>query len=344
MGSVKRRSDKRPTIRDVAEAAGVSKSLVSRAFVEPRRVSADSLEKIMAAASELGFRPSWSARTLNNANGGFTGIVVADLYSAALAPIVIGASRRLDEAGHEVLLSSASLSEPGSDAVLEPASIAFLGDLRPAQLLIVGAVLDMSALSAFAARVPTVVAGAHEVDIPSIAEVFTNDEQGLDLSIEHLNSLGHRRIAHLAGIGAVGASRASAYRRAMTASGLTDEIQVEQADFEERAGFQAMRRLLACAKPPTAVTAAGDAAALGAIAAIRDAGAEVAVVGYGNTPTAAFHLADLTSVEPANQSIGARAAEVLLAGQPEPGEPMQQLRVDPTLVVRSSSLCGAQQS
>lgn len=317
--------------------AGVSKSLVSRAFVEPRRVGAHSLEKIMAAATELGFRPSWSARTLNNSDGGFTGIVVADLYSAALAPIVIGASRRFDEAGLEVLLSPASFSEPGADAVLESASIAFLGDLRPARLLIVGAVVDMSALEALAARIPTVVAGARDVGIPGVAEVFTNDDRGLDLSISHLVSEGHRRIAHLAGIGKVGAARAAAYRRAMVGHDLAAEIRVEHSDFEERAGFHAMRRLLAEAEPPTAVTAAGDSAAIGALAAIRAAGAQIAVVGYGNTPAASFHLADLSSVDPGNQTIGARAAEVLLDETTEAGEGSRQMRVEPSLVVRSSS-------
>lgn len=328
---------KKPTVRDVAVAAGVSKSLVSRAFVNPRKVGEESLEKIMTAASELGFRPSWSARTLNNPDGGFTGIVLADLYSASLAPIAIGASRRLDEAGHEVLLSSASFSEPGADAVLERASIAFLGDLRPAKLLIVGAVVDMSLLAGLAAGVPTVVAGSRDVDIATIAEVFTDDDVGLDLVIDHLQSRGHRRIAHIAGIGNVGRTRSAAYSKAMTAHALSGEIRIEQADFEERGGYQAMQRLLQSAEPPTAVAAAGDAAAIGALAAIRQEGVDIAVVGYGNTPAAAYRLADLTSVEPRNQVIGARAAEALLAGGGAATGGPQQVRVEPTLVVRSSS-------
>lgn len=328
---------KKPTVRDVAVAAGVSKSLVSRAFVNPGNVGAESLEKIMNAASDLGFRPSWSARTLNNADGGFTGIVLADLYSASLAPIAIGASRRLDEAGHEVLLSSASFSEPGADAVLERASIAFLGDLRPAKLLIVGAVVDMSLLAGLAAGVPTVVAGSRDVGISTIAEVFTDDDVGLDLVIAHLLSHGHRRIAHIAGIGNVGRTRGAAYARAMVAHGLGGHIRIEQADFEERGGYQAMQRLLKRAEPPTAVAAAGDAAAIGALAAIRQEGVDVAVVGYGNTPAAAYHVTDLTSIEPHNQVIGARAAEALMTKCDAPANEPQQVRIEPSLIVRSSS-------
>lgn len=304
--------------------------------MEPQRVGADSLEKIMSAATDLGFRPSWSARTLNNSTGGFTGIVVADLYSPALAPISIGASRLIEGAGGDVLLSSASLSEPGADAALESASIAFLGDLRPERLMIVGAVADMSLFATLASRVPTVVAGSRDVDIPAVAEVFTDDEVGLDLAVEHLRSLGHTRIAHIAGIGRVGEARASAYVDAMRAHGLTEDVLIEYADFEERAGYRAMRALLEADQPPTAVVAAGDPAAFGALAASREAGVRVAVVGYGNTPAASFHLADLTSVDPDNQTIGARAAEELLAAD-SVGARLSQIRVLPTLVVRSSS-------
>lgn len=300
-------------------------------------MSAASLDKIMRAATELGFRPSWSARTLNNSSGGFTGIVVADLYSPALAPISIGASRLLQGVGGEVLLSSASMSEPGADAALESSSIAFLGDLRPSRLLIVGAVADMSMFASLASQVPTVVAGSRDVDIPAIAEVFTDDDIGLDLTIEHLLALGHERIAHIAGIGPVGRARESAYRRSMVAHGLADHMLVEQADFEERAGYRATRALLAAERPPTAVTTAGDLAAIGALAAIAEIDAQVAVVGYGNTAASAFHLVGLTSVDPRNQMIGERAAEVFLSPDSTGAQRLSQIRVAPTLVVRSSS-------
>lgn len=327
---------KRPTIRDVAAAAGVSKSLVSRAFVDPDRVGARSLKRIRDAAAELGFRPSWSARTLNSPNGGFIGILVSDLYSAALAPIVIGAYRRLEQGGHEVLLSVASLSEPGADQTLEEAQIGFLHDLRPASLLIVGAVHDMHSLKPLASRVPTVVAGARDVDLPVAAEVFTDDDAGMDAVVTHLVGLGHRDIAHIAGIGRVGRGRARAYQRAMAAHGLQSLARVEWDDFEEHAGYRAARRLLAADNPPTAITAAGDPAAAGALAAVRRAGADVSVVGYGNAPIADYQLTRLTTVDPDNQSIGATAAEALLAAGPG-DHAHRQIRVRPRLVQRSTT-------
>lgn len=327
----------RPTIRDVAAVAGVSKSLVSRAFASPGRVGEDSLRRIMEAADQLGFRPSWPARALNSSDGGFTGIVVSDLYSPALAPIVIGAHRRLEAAGRRVLLCSASLNQPGADRALEKAAIAFLGDLRPQSLLIVGAVRDESSLEPLGKLEPTVIAGTRDAGIAAAAEVSTDDEAGMLAVIDHLAGLGHRRIAHTSGIGRVGAARARAYEHAMESRGLAGHILIDRADFEEEAGYAAARRLLALPEPPTAIATAGDHAALGVLAAVREEGSGTSVVGYGNAPASAYHLARLTTVDPDNQAIGAAAAEALLDADPTHGFPPQQIRVAPRLVERSTT-------
>jgi DNA-binding LacI/PurR family transcriptional regulator len=159
----------------------------------------------------------------------------------------------------------------------------------------------------------------------------------MDLVVEHLTGLGHTRIAHLAGIGHVGAARSKAYVRAMDVRGLGLQAHVEPADFEEAAGYAAACRLLDTAEPPTAISAAGDPAAIGALAAVRERGAEVSVVGYGNAPSSAYHLVQLTTVDPDNQAIGAQAAETLLrarTGRPKHG---QHLHVPPRLILRSTT-------
>jgi DNA-binding LacI/PurR family transcriptional regulator len=328
---------KRPTIRDVAAEAGVSKSLVSRAFVDPQRVGSDSLRRINEAADRLGFAPSWSARTLNGPDGGFVGILVSDLYSPALAPMVIGAYRRLKAEGLDVLLSAASLSEPGVDRTLEEAPIAFLRGLRPSSLIVIGGVHDMSTLRPLAATIPTVVAGVRDVDLDSTTEVFTDDDAGMDLVVEHLTGLGHENIAHLAGIGSVGAARSQAYAHAMEVRGLGRHVRVEQADFEEAAGYAAACRLLDAPNPPTAITAAGDPAGIGALAAVRERGTDTSVVGYGNAPSSAYRLVQLTTVDPDNQAIGARAAETLLRSRTDQPRHGKQLHVPPRLILRSTT-------
>lgn len=317
--------------------AGVSKSLASRAFVNPGRVGAQSLKRIREAADDLGYRPNWSARTLNSSDGGFVGIVISDLYSPALAPIVIGAQRHLESAGLNVVIAAASLSEPGTHNTLEEAPIAFLGDLRPSRLLIIGGVRNMESLTPLASRIPTVVAGSRDSGIPAVAEVFTDDESGMDEVIGHLKGLGHRRIAHLAGIGKVGEARKQAYEHAMVKQGLSAETTVELADFEEDSGYEGTRRLLALSVPPTAIVAAGDPAAVGALAAVRESNQSMSIVGYGNVRVANFQLTRLTTVDPNNQYIGAVASDELLkASSAGDGNP-RQIRIRPNFVKRATT-------
>lgn len=292
---------------------------------------------ILDAAAQLGYRASWSARTLNAANGGFTGIVIADLYSPAFAPIVVGAYKRLGQAGRQVLMSVTSLSEPGGGRQLEDAAVAFLGDLRPDSMIVVGSVRDMSLLEPLAKQVPTVVAGARPVDLTTTAKVFTDDRAGLRMGIEHLVELGHRRIAHISGIGRVGDARARAYVDAMKGFGLQTEVRVEPSDFEEGAGYHSVLRLLDSPTPPTAITAAGDHAAIGGLAALRDRGrTDVSIVGYGDAPVAAFHLARLTTIRPDNDGIGAAAADSVLGATAEE-RPGSEIRIPPTLIIRAST-------
>lgn len=333
-------SHNRATIRDVAIESGLSKSLVSRAFVNPERVGSESLETIMRAAEKLDFQPSWSARTLNAHTGGFTGIVIADLYSPAFAPIVAGAYRTLVEAGHEVLLAVASLSPPAGHRSLEDPTIAFLGGLRPESLIIVGSVPDMSSLEPIAKQVPTVVAGARDVSISTNAEIFSDDVSGFEQSIGHLAGLGHKRIAHISGSGKIGSARARAYEKAMAKYGLQEYTRVVQGDFEEPTGYKTAMSLLSCADRPTAITAASDHSALGALGAIRKLGAlEVSVVGYGDAPAASFHLADLTTVRANNEAIGNLAAEGLIESRGDASVAMTpvQVRVSPSLILRTTT-------
>jgi len=167
--------------------------------------------------------------------------------------------------------------------------------------------------------------------------VFTDDDAGLSVVVDHLAELGHRQIAHISGIGRVGEARATAYERAMEGHGLSEHVRIDQADFEEVAGYEAAQRLLTLSDPPTAITTAGDPAALGVLAAVREMGARTSVVGYGNALASAYRIAQLTTIDPNNQAIGATAAEVLLETDGARGAPARQIRIAPVLVERSTT-------
>lgn len=332
-------SQKRVTIRDVAAAAGVSKSLVSFVYADPNRVSKEKRELVLATAAELGFRPNWAARSLAASDGGFIGVLMADLHSPAFAEIVDGARSRLKANGRTPLMTSTHLVETDNVTALDPSAVTFFGDLRPQGMLIVGGVPDMSAVHALAETVPTVVAGASLEAVPSVATVRTDDMAGMTAAVRHLKDLGHRDIAHLGGAGGrISELRAQAYVDAMRTHGLTDQVRIEPADFSESAGYQAVSRLLDNGTSFTAISAVSDYAAIGALAALAERGrSDVSVIGYGDTEVAGFAYIGLTTLRPGNTAIGERAAQELLDAESARGSGGWVVLLPPELVARRTT-------
>jgi LacI family transcriptional regulator len=186
------------------------------------------------------------------------------------------------------------------------------------------------------------VAGAGGQGLGRADVVRSDDAAGSGLVVDHLVARGHRRIAHLGGVGGeVADERAAGYRAAMARHGLADRRRVEACDFTAEAGHAAALRLLEDGDRATAITVVNDLAAVGALAGAMEAGvpvpAELAVTGYDDTFLAAIPQVSLTTVNPDNQQIGAAAAERLLRriGRPD-AEPVTEL-VPPRLVARASS-------
>jgi DNA-binding LacI/PurR family transcriptional regulator len=327
------------TIRDVAAAAGVSKSLVSFVYADPNRVSKEKRELVLATAAELGFRPNWAARSLAASDGGFIGVLMADLHSPAFAEIVDGARTRLKASGRTPLMTSTHLVETDNVTALDPSAVTFFGDLRPQGMLIVGGVPDMSAVHALAETVPTVVAGASLEAMPSVATVRTDDMAGMTAAIRHLKELGHSEIAHIGGAGGrISELRAQAYVDAMRAHGLAESVRVEAADFSESEGYRAVSRLLDSGAHFTAVSAVSDYAAIGALAALSERGRpEVSVIGYGDTAVAGFAYIGLTTLRPGNTAIGERAAQELLDAETSGGSGGWVVLLPPDLITRRTT-------
>lgn len=331
--------DKRVTIRDVAAAAGVSKSLVSFVYADPNRVSKEKRELVLATAAELGFRPNWAARSLAASDGGFVGVLMADLHSPAFAEIVDGARTRLKESGRTPLMTSAHLVETDNVTALDASAVTFFGDLRPQGLLIVGQVPDMSAVHALVETIPTVVAGGSLEHVPAVATVRTDDMAGMTAAIGHLKMLGHKHIAHIGGVGGrISELRAQAYSDAMRVQGLAASICVESADFSEAAGYRATLSLLDSSAPVTAITAVSDYAAVGALAALAERGrSEVSVIGYGDTQVAGFAYVGLSTLRPGNSVIGERAAQELLDAESSSGSDGWVVLLPPELITRRTT-------
>ncbi|MEU5595878.1 LacI family DNA-binding transcriptional regulator [Streptomyces sp. NPDC020298] len=300
-----------PTIRDVAERAGVSKSLVSLVLRGSGQVRPEKREAVLRAVRELGYRPNAAARSLSEQRTRTVGVLLNDLRNPWYVDLLDGLNPLLHAAGLHMLLADARLNRRGGHDLTGP----FL-DLGVDGLVVVGTLPDPDVLTAVAERLPVVVAGAREPVLPGVDIVAGDDEQGARLVTEHLIGLGHRRIAHLAGYGAVAELRRRGFEATMREHGLADRAAVEPGDLTEEGGYRAAVRLLSRPERPTALLAVNDIASVGALSAAGELGlrvpGDVSVTGYDNTSIARLRHVWLTTVDTAPHEVGRRAARCLL--------------------------------
>ncbi|MDJ1369979.1 LacI family DNA-binding transcriptional regulator [Gulosibacter molinativorax] len=332
-------SGKRPTIRDVAARAGVSKSLVSLVF-SGGSVSEERRTRVMVAVEELGYRPNTSARSLAAAEGDFTGILVADLHNSIFSDIVDAARSELAANGRGVLFSSAAVPDARGQMQLDQRALEVFGDLRPRNLIMVGTGPGLEEVARIAPGIPIVLASTIASRFEVASTVRTDDELGMRLAVEHLVQAGHRRITHVGGNGGlVAAKRADAYRQTMADHGLAEYIRVARSDYTEQGGYTATRELFARGDAPTAIAAVNDLSAIGVLDAIADArpGAAIAVTGFDNSRISQLRQVSLSSVDPNNAAIGREAAHRILELEETGSVSEAETLVAPSLIVRRSS-------
>lgn len=337
-----------PTIRDVAERAGVSKSLVSLVLRGSGPVRPEKRDAVLRAARELGYRPNTAARHLGERRAGpsapspadngapLVGVLLNDLRNPWFVDLLEGLDSLLHASGLRMLLADARLNRRTGQDQAGP----FL-DLGADGLVVVGTLPDPAALETVAERIPVVLAGAREAVPPGVDVVAGDDERGTRLVTEHLIGLGHRRIAHLAGYGAVGALRRSSFEETMRDHGLAGEARVEPGDMTEEGGYRATVRLLSRPDRPTAILAVNDITGVGALSAAEELGLrvphDVSVTGYDNTGISRLRHLWLTTVDNASHEVGRRAARCLLDRLEHPGGAGELRLVAPALEIRGTS-------
>ncbi|MFJ2924319.1 LacI family DNA-binding transcriptional regulator [Streptomyces massasporeus] len=325
-----------PTIRDVAERAGVSKSLVSLVLRGSDQVRPEKRDAVLRAARELGYRPNAAARSLSEQRTRTVGVLLNDLRNPWFVDLLDGLNSLLHAGGLRMLLADARLNRRTGQDPADP-----LLDLRVDGLVVVGTLPDPAALGQVAERIPVVLAGSREPAPPGVDVVAGDDERGALLVAEHLIGLGHRRIAHIAGYGAVGELRRRSFEATMRRHGLADEVLVEPSDMTEEGGYRTTVRLLSRPDRPTAVFAVNDIAAIGVLSAAEELGLRVprdlSVVGYDNTSIARLRHVWLTSVDNSSHEVGRRAAQCLLKRFEGAGGAGRVQLAAPTLEIRGSS-------
>ncbi|MGX6601339.1 LacI family DNA-binding transcriptional regulator [Micromonosporaceae bacterium Da 78-11] len=324
--------DQRPRLEDVAALVGVSTASVSLVLRGAPGPSAQTRERVLAAAAEIGYRADRAASLLARRRRHLLGVLL-DVRNPFHAELVEEIYAEADRAGYEVVLSTLT-RERGEARAIET-----LLDFRCEALILLGPDAPDADLDRLAAQVPCVVIGRivrdADVDVVRPAE-----DVGVDAALHHLIGLGHSRIAFVdGGRGAVAATRRRGYRRAMRRAGL--EARVIPGDHTEEGGIRAGRLLTAAADRPTAVMASNDRLAVGLMDAFVRAGldvpADISLVGYDDSTLARLAHIDLTTV---NQDAAAQARNAVLAAvsRLDAGRTArQELVLVPHLVVRGST-------
>ncbi|MHC6591516.1 LacI family DNA-binding transcriptional regulator [Arthrobacter sp. C152] len=327
------------TVEQVAERAKVSVSTVSRALRDIPGISAATRKRVQEAAAELGYAISPSASRLATGRTRTVAVVVPLLSKWFFAEIIAAAGRVLSREGYDVLLVELSTPELREKFFAGPRLHG-----RADAALVVALQLSPDELAALQAQGQAVALVGSEQG--GASSVRVEDRVGGRAATRHLLNLGHERIAFL-GIretegsplgGVPPAERLTGYREALAEAGLQDEPALEAAvENTVDAGAAAMAAFLTAADPPTAVVAASDELAFGAMATLRGAGldvpGDVSVVGYDNHELAG--AVGLTTMDHGVAEQGRLAAEAILGALA--GAPASSGLIEPRLVVRGTT-------
>lgn len=323
------------SIKNIAEAANVSPSTVSRALNNHPRISDKTKEQIRTLAAEMGYVPSAIARDLVGQRSATIGVAIADFLDPFYSEIISGIEDVAVARNYQVFVSSFYRDKQRELALLN----AFY-ERRFAGIIVSGSLVDNEYLVLPQHDAMPVVL----INCPSYPSSVSADKAlGARLAVEHLIELGHRRIAYVRqGFNSETAQlRLKSFRETLNEHGIAvDERCIVTGDERFSGGVHAVASLLALPEPPTAIFCFNDMTAVGVINALLQQGYTVphdySVVGFDDLDIASFYYPALTTVRQPIYHLGRRAAE-MLAELVENGANVKAQVLAPQLIVRNST-------
>jgi DNA-binding LacI/PurR family transcriptional regulator len=330
------------TIKDVARAAGVAPSTVSRVLAGSSRISPETHEKVRAAMKELKYHPNAIARSLLARATQTIGLIIARPAEQAFTnpffpELMRGIAAVLHQQGYNLMLTMADSPQEERSACLK-----LLRQRRvDGVVLTSGRIKDRLIDDLLAEEHSFVLVGRVPDERP--VSWVNNDNVGVGaMAVEHLVSRGHRRIGLINGPAdmMVAVDRRQGYQEALKRAGLP-VVAAYEADgaFTREGGYAAMVRLLGLPEPPTAVFCTDDSMAVGALTALRERGLDgaVALVGVNDDPLTALLDPPLSTIRVPVFDLGATAARMLVEILQGKVEGPRQVVLPCQLVVRASS-------
>ncbi len=328
---------KKVTSTEVARAAGVSQSTVSRAFNRQDVVSEATRERVLTIAAELGYRPNELARSLISRKSNMIGIVMGDLLNPFYPAVLSAFTYNLQRLGRRVLLFSVP---PGHD----------VDEVLPQlmQYQIAGVVVASATLSSRMAE--TVGKGGTPVVLfnrtvygDAVNSVCCANEEGGRLVARTFLAAGHRRFGLIGGLASTSThlERKQAFAQELSRNGI-DDLSEEPGGNTYEGGFEAARKLLSARDRPDALFCISDIMALGALDAARrelslSVPGDVSIIGFDDIAAAAWPSYDLTTVRQPVDAMVSETIAILLDQMDSPEATPVSLRLPGELIVRSTA-------
>ncbi|GGC06281.1 LacI family DNA-binding transcriptional regulator [Cellulomonas carbonis] len=336
-------AQRRATLADVAAAAGVSKATVSKALNGRDDVSAATRERVLAAVTEVGYRPTTTSASTS------TRRALTVVFDIPASPYIMGVLQGVLAAAtdrHVDLLTrlapdraSRTQRAVAREWVADQSAVGVVG--------IIGLTLsepDGLIHAASDAALPFVIVDPVDTRHRRMVSVGSSNWAGARTATEHLIGLGHRRIACICGPEASDAARDRlyGYQAALDAAGIeVDPALIRSDQFDVASGARHARDLLTSSRPPTAIMAADDEIAVGVLATAHALGIRVpgqlSVVGFDDTPQAAWTTPPLTTVHQHLEGMGRMAVETVLAMADGRRPASRHVELATSLTVREST-------
>lgn len=301
------------TIQDVAKQAGVSVSTVSRVLNDKDDVAPDTYEKVRGVIQQLGYTSSLAARSMRSRRTNVIGLIIPDVEDPFALQVMKGVSQALSDVDYDLIIHTSGSVKKRSTPEREQHHVSLLN----------GSIADgVIIVTPSATRFPTtapVVAIDPNNESPDCPSVIATNHAGALAAMEYLIGLGHRRIGFIGGRSDLQSAnhRRQGYLDALAQASIPlDLTLIEAGDFSIGMGHQCAERLLALREPPTAIFAANDQSAIGAMDAAREIGLRIpedlSIIGFDNIPESAFSNPRLTTVDQFIARMGHIGTEMLL--------------------------------
>jgi len=335
---MKKKSNSKVTIVDVAKHAGVSFGTVSRVINNDAHVRPETRERVMRTMERLGFVANRQARSLAGGKSNSIGVLVPDLGTGYIGEIIRGIDIELSLSGHDLILytthrtaskeanyvANLATGMVGGLLLVLPRSPAdFIGDLTERKFPFV--LIDHQGIGQ---------------DCPSVGA--TNWQGGYSAT-EYLIKLGHTRIGLITGWMDLGCSidRLDGYRSALRTNHVTDAPElIYEGDFSQPGGYAGAITLLDLPEPPTAIFASNDVMAMGVLDAVRSRGLrvpeDVSIIGFDDIPQASHIHPALTTISQPLEKMGRVATQMLIDLLHHPEKAVSRIELPTQLVVRDS--------